>query len=93
MRRIGALGGESCLGALERTAVLALMGTALVVSLHCSPGPRGGGDNESSPSPASLPNAGLVEKALPFVEDDYPRALAAARERQVPLFIEAWAPC
>lgn len=30
--------------------------------------------------------------ALPFIADDYARALAAARARQIPLFIEAWAP-
>jgi hypothetical protein len=30
--------------------------------------------------------------ALPFIEDDYPRALAEARSRNLPLFIEAWAP-
>jgi hypothetical protein len=29
---------------------------------------------------------------LPFVEDDYARALKDARTRQVPIFIEAWAP-
>jgi len=29
---------------------------------------------------------------LPFIEDDYPRALSEARERQVPVFVEAWAP-
>jgi endonuclease YncB( thermonuclease family) len=29
---------------------------------------------------------------LPFLQDDYPAALAQARERHVPLFIEAWAP-
>ena len=29
---------------------------------------------------------------LPFIEDDYPKALAEARARQLPLFIEAWAP-
>ena len=29
---------------------------------------------------------------LPFVEDDYGRALADARARKLPLFIEAWAP-
>jgi hypothetical protein len=29
---------------------------------------------------------------LPFVEDDYPAALATARARQQPIFIEAWAP-
>lgn len=26
------------------------------------------------------------------IEDDYPRALAAARERGVPLLVEVWAP-
>jgi hypothetical protein len=29
---------------------------------------------------------------LPFIEDDYPRALAVARAQNTPLFIEAWAP-
>jgi thioredoxin-like negative regulator of GroEL len=27
-----------------------------------------------------------------FIEDDYPRALAEARSRKVPLFVDAWAP-
>lgn len=30
--------------------------------------------------------------ALPFIEDDYGRALGEARARKLPLFIEAWAP-
>ena len=30
--------------------------------------------------------------ALPFIHDDYARALAEARKRDVPLFIESWAP-
>ena len=30
--------------------------------------------------------------ALPFIQDDYARALAEARARKVPLFIESWAP-
>lgn len=30
--------------------------------------------------------------AVQFLEDDYPRALEAARERNVPLFVDAWAP-
>lgn len=29
---------------------------------------------------------------LPFIEDDYPKALAEARATHRPLFIEAWAP-
>jgi tetratricopeptide (TPR) repeat protein len=31
-------------------------------------------------------------EALPFIADDYPRALALARARHVPLFVDAWAP-
>ena len=29
---------------------------------------------------------------LPFVEDDYARALAEAKAKAVPMFVEAWAP-
>ena len=29
---------------------------------------------------------------LPFIADDYPKALAAARAQSVPIFVEAWAP-
>jgi len=41
---------------------------------------------------ATGPAAGPAAKVLPWVEDDYPRALAQARARSVPLFVEAWAP-
>jgi len=30
--------------------------------------------------------------ALPFIEDDYPRALAEARKANKPLFVDVWAP-
>jgi hypothetical protein len=33
-----------------------------------------------------------VERSLPFIVDDYPKALAEARAQKLPLFIEAWAP-
>ena len=29
---------------------------------------------------------------LPWVEDDYPKALTLARTKNVPIFVEAWAP-
>jgi hypothetical protein len=32
------------------------------------------------------------KSALPFIEDDYPRALAEARSKKLPIFVEAWAP-
>ena len=31
-------------------------------------------------------------EVLPFVEDDYSKALAAAKTKHVPIFVEAWAP-
>jgi hypothetical protein len=42
----------------------------------------------SPPKPAHAPEA----SALPFIEDDYARALAEARATKRPLFVEAWAP-
>jgi endonuclease YncB( thermonuclease family) len=41
----------------------------------------------AGPAPAAE-----IEKALPFVADDYAKALAEARSQKLPLFIEAWAP-
>ena len=41
---------------------------------------------------ASSTLAAEVEKTLPFVADNYPKALAEARAQRLPLFIEAWAP-
>jgi len=42
-----------------------------------------------APSRESKPPA---PAGLPFLADDYPSALALARERDLPLFIESWAP-
>ena len=33
-----------------------------------------------------------VHAYLPWVEDNYAQALAAAKARHVPLFVEVWAP-
>jgi hypothetical protein len=38
---------------------------------------------------ASTAAAGPV---LPFIEDDYGKALSLARQKQLPIFVEAWAP-
>jgi hypothetical protein len=45
----------------------------------------------ASAKPARVAPAG-PRMVLPFIADDYTRALAEARARKVPLFIEAWAP-
>jgi thiol-disulfide isomerase/thioredoxin len=41
----------------------------------------------SEPAPAHA-----AKEMLSFVEDDYPRALAEANKRHLPLFVDAWAP-
>jgi len=43
---------------------------------------------------AASPKRSAVATAarLPFIEDDYPRALAEARAKKLPLFVDVWAP-
>ena len=33
-----------------------------------------------------------VRPTLPFIEDDFPKAMAEARAKKLPIFVEAWAP-
>jgi hypothetical protein len=41
---------------------------------------------------AALPRTGLAAAGLPWIRDDYSRALSEARARQVPIVVEVWAP-
>jgi len=34
----------------------------------------------------------VAKEILPFIENDYSKALARARTKHVPLFVDAWAP-
>jgi len=34
----------------------------------------------------------LNARAVPFIEDNYTKALALAKTKKVPVFVEAWAP-
>lgn len=40
----------------------------------------------------SEPAASHARAPLPFIEDDYPRALSEAKSRGLPLFVDTWAP-
>jgi hypothetical protein len=33
-----------------------------------------------------------AKEVLPFIEDDYAKAVARAKSKNVPIFVEAWAP-
>jgi len=68
-------------------AVLLLaLACALVV---CPATPAGAAAGSRKPARSISAGPRMV---LPFIQDDYTRALAEARARKVPLFIEAWAP-
>jgi hypothetical protein len=41
--------------------------------------------------PAPAPAAG-PKRVLPWIEDDWTKAVATAKARKVPLFVESWAP-
>jgi hypothetical protein len=41
---------------------------------------------------APPPAAAGPSRSLPFIENDFPQALARAREAGVPVFVEVWAP-
>jgi hypothetical protein len=34
----------------------------------------------------------FATEMLPFIDNDYPKALAQAKRQNLPLFVEAWAP-
>ena len=36
---------------------------------------------------------GTTTTGLPFINDNYPKALAEAKQRKLPIFVEVWAPC
>jgi len=39
---------------------------------------------------AAVPAIG--KEALPFIDNDYSKALAEAKKKNVPIFVDAWAP-
>jgi hypothetical protein len=34
----------------------------------------------------------LAKEVLPFIDNDYSKALAEAKRKSVPIFVDAWAP-
>ena len=76
---------------MNRTLLLTVV---LVACGDSTPGPKvpeaiadaGAAADADSGAPA---DAGVVAVALPWFEDDYPKALAAAKAKNVPLFVDA----
>jgi thioredoxin-like negative regulator of GroEL len=65
---------------------------ALGAALLCAAAAPLAAATGTSPAPAVERGPTLPEPSVPFIEDDYAAALAEARARGVPLFVETWAP-
>jgi hypothetical protein len=62
---------------------------AVLIALSaCAPRPA----DEAAPPPPAEETAPPSGPVLPFIADDYPAALAEAQERDLPIFVESWAP-
>ena len=73
-----------------KTLLLWLSTVALLTATGCAPAGDDAADSAGQSGQAA--GSGHASAVLPFIADDYPRALAEARERGLPLFVEAWAP-
>ncbi len=84
-----------------KTAALALLVALSSAACAAAPSPPAPAPPASPPLPPAPPLAPPDERATPatapdaaaiaFIENDYPRALAEARARHVPLFVDTWA--
>lgn len=65
-----------------------LMSAALLAAMLAIPAAT-----HAAPAPAAQPVVARGAHAvLPWIEDDLPRAMAEAKARKLPLFVESWAP-
>ena len=80
-------------GMTRHRLVLALLGlaTATVMATSLVAPVRAATTTGKSGGAWSASAKGHPE-VLPFIEDDYDRALAVAKTRHLPLFIDSWAP-
>jgi len=67
-------------------AVVVILGAGVLIAFATRPA-WNRSSSKASPAAAIAPSEGL-----PFIADDYTQAVALARERKLPLFIESWAP-
>jgi len=70
----------------SRTPLAALLLALIAPACAERPAP------DTAAGAGTQPGATVVSGALRFIENDAPAALAEAKRRHVPIFVEAWAP-
>jgi hypothetical protein len=81
---------------MTRMRTPTLLALALLVALAvpaASATVKAGAQRSATAAKAkSRAKAAEWKPVVPFIEDDFGRALALAKERKLPVFIEGWAP-
>ena len=72
----------------------ALAGLLLAISLAAPVATIGASaaDTAARPTGTARPLPAKPAMVMPWIEDDYTRAVAEAKARKVPIFVESWAP-
>jgi hypothetical protein len=70
---------------MRRSILAPAVFAVLPAALHAMP-------PSSAPAATARPAATEAAPVLPFIADDYPKALSEARAKRVPIFADAWAP-
>ena len=66
---------------------------AMAVAAVCAASvPAAGSAATATPARGSHSMKSTPAEVLPFIDDSYTKAVAEARARKVPIFVEAWAP-
>jgi len=79
------------LSAIRSRVIPALAGLALAVALAAPIGALAA-DTAARPAGTAKPLPARPAMVMPWIEDDYARAVSEAKARKVPIFVESWAP-
>jgi len=74
---------------MRSRSLLLLVLLAAPVVAHAAPAAK---PRPAKSSAKSVAKVAAWKPVVPFIEDDFGRALALAKERKLPVFIEGWAP-
>jgi len=64
----------------------------VLAALLLAPASRAASTSAPAKSAPAKSATAAWHPVVPFIEDDFGRALALAKERKLPVFIEGWAP-
>ena len=78
-----------CAAMILSRATLPLAGLLAIALASPIAAAKAPAKTRATASTAAIKPHGLV---LPFIENDYTRAVAQARTNKLPIFVEAWAP-